>query len=351
MDLTIMGAGIFGLSCAWEAARRGAQVRVIDPGGIGAGASGGLVGALAPHAPETWKPAKELQLQALLGAADWWAAIEAAGGRPAGHGRTGRLQAIEDDRAVARAEERARNAETLWQGRAHWRIRPAQGGWEPASPTGLLVDDTLSGRISPRMALDSLAAAITASGGQIERRHAGDTPAEARAAGIDGPVIWCCGAAGLRAISRDLGRDIGRGEKGQALSLAVDGVADLPQIYAPGLHVIPHADGTVAIGSTSERDYTDPQATDEQLIALHRKAIEAMPRLADAPVVATWAGERPRAVTRTLVLGPWPEQPGHFIANGGFKTGFAMAPLAAGMMIDLVMDGLDRIPDALRLPQ
>ena len=32
VDLTVMGAGIFGLSIAWEATRRGARVRVIEPG-------------------------------------------------------------------------------------------------------------------------------------------------------------------------------------------------------------------------------------------------------------------------------------------------------------------------------
>ena len=42
-DLTIRGAGIFGLACAWEAARRGAKVRVMDPEGRREGE------ALLPH--------------------------------------------------------------------------------------------------------------------------------------------------------------------------------------------------------------------------------------------------------------------------------------------------------------
>ena len=66
MDVTIRGAGIFGLSVGWACARRGARVRVIDPGGIGAGASGGIVGALSPHVPEHWNPKKAFQLRALL---------------------------------------------------------------------------------------------------------------------------------------------------------------------------------------------------------------------------------------------------------------------------------------------
>ncbi|WP_412509844.1 FAD-dependent oxidoreductase, partial [Roseovarius sp. SYSU LYC5161] len=60
-DITVMGAGIFGLSCAWCCLKRGARVRVIDPGGPGAGASGGIVGALAPHVPENWNDKKAFQ--------------------------------------------------------------------------------------------------------------------------------------------------------------------------------------------------------------------------------------------------------------------------------------------------
>ena len=39
-EITIRGAGIFGLSIAWACSRRGARVRVIDPLGPGAGTSG-----------------------------------------------------------------------------------------------------------------------------------------------------------------------------------------------------------------------------------------------------------------------------------------------------------------------
>ena len=62
-DVTVRGAGAFGLACAWELTRRGQRVCVIDPGGPGAGASGGIVGALAPHVPENWNPKKASNLK------------------------------------------------------------------------------------------------------------------------------------------------------------------------------------------------------------------------------------------------------------------------------------------------
>lgn len=337
-DLTILGAGIFGLACAWLAAQRGARVQVLDPHGPGAGASGGLVGALAPHAPEGWTAAKALQLQALTMAPDWWAGVEAASGLPSGYARSGRVQPLKDARAIDQAQGRAAGAEALWQGKAQWRLRPADRPGDPASPSGLVAEDTLTARLHPRMALAALVGAIRATGGTVDRAG---TPR--------GPVIHATGAAGLRDLSSTFGREIGRGEKGQALSLAFD-APGWPQIYAPGLHIVFHADGTTAIGSTSERSYDRPDTTDAQLDALHARALEVLPALRNAPVLTRWAGERPRAASRTVLLGEWPGRPGHFIANGGFKTGFAMAPLAADRLVELVLTGTDHIPPDWRLP-
>ena len=79
-EITVMGAGVFGLSVAWACLRRGAKVQVIDPAGPGAGASGGVVGALAPHVPENWNAKKAFQLESLLMAEAFWAGVEETGG-------------------------------------------------------------------------------------------------------------------------------------------------------------------------------------------------------------------------------------------------------------------------------
>lgn len=333
------GGGIFGLSCAWELACRGARVRLIEPAQIGAGASGGLVGALSPHMPENWNPKKQFQLDSLLMAEPFWASVAAASGLSPGYARTGRLQPLADARAVESARARAASAAALWQGQAVWQVVPATGApWEPVSPTGLLIHDTLSARLHPRQAAAALAAAITARGGEI---LLGDGPET-------GPVIHATGTAGLADLSQALGKPVGAGVKGQALSLRFD-ARDQPQIYAGSLHIIPHEDGTVAIGSTSENQWSDATATDSQLEDLHARAIAALPCLADAPVIDRWAGLRPRAKSRAPMLGPWPGRPGHFIANGGFKIGFGMAPKLAATLADLILENRDTIPPGFRV--
>ncbi len=159
--------------------------------------------------------------------------------------------------------------------------------------------------------------------------------------------VWATGAAGLSEVSEALGRTVGTGVKGQA-ALFHANLPDAPQLFAEALHIVPHADGTVAVGSTSERDYTDPASTDAQLDALIDTARRLCPALRDAPVMERWAGIRPRARSRAPMLGAHPAHPGAFIANGGFKIGFGMAPMVARLMADLILEGRDTIPGEFR---
>lgn len=337
IDVTIRGAGIFGLSIAWNCVCRGARVQVIDPFGVGAGSSGGLVGALSPHVPEAWNPKKEFQLESLLLAESWWARVEAAAGRPSSYGRVGRLQPLADSAAVAAAQRRTLTAATHWRGAAEWRVEPATNhGWEPVSPSGWIVRDTLSARVSPRVALQCLVQALTLCGVPIVK--------DAENKGV---VVHATGVAGLQDLSEALGRKAGSGVKGQALALAYD-ARTLPQLFVDGLHIVPHFDGTVAIGSTSEPLWVDP-GPDQALDALLAKAVAAIPALAGARVVDRWAGVRPRSTSRAPLLGAWPGRTGEFVANGGFKIGFGMAPKIAEVMADLVLNGHDAIPEDFRV--
>ncbi|MEL6646524.1 MAG: FAD-dependent oxidoreductase [Pseudomonadota bacterium] len=336
-EVTVLGAGVFGLSIAWACQQRGARVRVVDPGGPGAGSSGGIVGALAPHVPENWNDKKAFQLDSLLKAETFWREVEDASGLSVGYARTGRVQPILDERGLSLAKDRTLGAATLWQSHAIWDVTDKPPGpITPPSPTGWYIFDTLSARLHPRRACDSLAAALRARGGEVR------TDGKAQ-----GYVIHATGAAGLLALSNDMPRSVGNGVKGQAALLDFD-ARNAPQLFVDGLHIVPHADGTTAIGSTSERDYTAPDSTDAQLDALIEKARAALPELRNANVIERWAGLRPRARSRAPMLGVHPLYAGEFIANGGFKIGFGMAPKVAQVMADLVLDGRDRIPEGFK---
>lgn len=337
-DVTVLGAGIFGLSVAWACVQRGARVRVIDPQGPGAGSSGGIVGALAPHVPEQWNEKKAFQFESLLMAGNFWSGVEASSGMSSGYARLGRLQPVADAAALGLARERAISAEKLWGGHAVWEVLPAHEAedWAPDSASGWLIHDTLTARLHPRQACVALVAALRAKGAEVVADH----PHQGR-------VVHATGVAGLTALNAELPRSFGNGVKGQAALLALD-MRDAPQLFADTVHIVPHADGTVAIGSTSERDYNDPTSTDDLLDEVIARARAAVPALGDAPVIARWAGLRPRARSRAPVLGVHPVLKDQFIANGGFKIGFGMAPKVAQVMADLVLDGADTIPAGFR---
>lgn len=333
VDITVMGAGIFGLSVAWSCARRGARVRVIDPHGPGAGASGGIVGAMAPHVPELWNSKKAFQLESLLMAGDFWSEVAEVSGHSPGYARLGRLQPIADAAALALAQERIQTAATLWQGKADWRIETASGPWCPPSATGQIIHDTLTARLHPRQACAALVAALRARGAEVV--------AEGR---MTGRILWATGIAGLEEMSAAHTRLVGNGVKGQGALLAHD-ARNQPQIFANEVHIVPHEDGTTAVGSTSERYYDDPSSTDAQLDGVIARAAAAVPALSGAPVIARWAGVRPRSRSRAPMLGAHPFRPGEFLANGGFKIGFGMAPKVGAVMADLMLDGIDTIPE------
>ena len=88
---------------------------------MGAGASGGIVGALAPHVPEQWNEKKAFQLESLLMAEGFWGEVARFGGLSPGYARTGRWQPVADAEALARARTRAAGAAQLWQGRRRGR--------------------------------------------------------------------------------------------------------------------------------------------------------------------------------------------------------------------------------------
>ncbi|MCP5037885.1 MAG: FAD-binding oxidoreductase [Rhodobacteraceae bacterium] len=338
-DVTVHGAGIFGLSVAWACQSRGANVVLVDPNGPGNGASGGLVGALAPHTPERWDDKKQFQFESLILAQDFWQEVEDASNQPSGYARNGRVQPLADARAVEFARERVTAAKELWQGKAMWNVldQNPSPDWAPRSPSGYWVHDTLSAQLVPRLAVSALARAFETRGGQIVPDA---TP--------KGAVVWATGVDGLNELSNAFGKEVGNGVKGQSALIACD-ARGLPQIFADGVHILAQSNGTVAVGSTSERFYDAPDTTDAQLDAVLERACAICPALKGLKTLEHWAGLRPRAMSRAPMLGHWPGRKGHFIANGGFKIGFGMAPKVAEIMADLVLDGVDAIPEGFRV--
>lgn len=338
-EIEVFGGGIFGLTVAYTLQMRGAQVRLIEKRHIGAGASGGVVGALAPHTPDNWNNKKQFQYESLIASPDFWAEVDHQSGQKSGYLRTGRLVAIEDARVLGLAYERIEGATKFWQNNAQWHVLKSGSypNWEPESPTGFLTYDTLSARINPAQACRSLAAAFQAIGGELLVNTSIGKGADA--------TIICTGYEGLVELSGEIDQAVGRGAKGQGILLEYD-APDAPQIFTNGMHIVPHSNGTLAVGSTTENDWENPDQTDDRLDDLHANAIAACPFLKDARILQRWAGVRPRTARRTPILGQYPGRKNTFIANGGFKIGFGVAVKVGEVMADLVLNGSADYPES-----
>ncbi|WP_027997319.1 NAD(P)/FAD-dependent oxidoreductase [Sinorhizobium arboris] len=350
-EVLIVGGGVMGLWAAVMAARAGFTTRLLERGAIGSGASGGLLGALMPHMPDRWNEKKQFQFDALMSLEGEIAGLEAATGLSAGYRRSGRIMPLGKPHLREIALGREQDAARHWctpSRRFHWHVREADaGGWPPAeaAPFGV-VHDTLAARVAPRSLLAMLRAALDqfphvrceegAAVISLEPARGRLSLADGRALTFDHLVL----AAGVESfffidgLTQPRRAPSGGAVKGQAALLRADIDPALPIIFSDGLYIVPHENGQVAVGSTSENRFDQPYSTDDQLDALLARATTFAPALLGAPVIERWAGLRPRATGREPMVGRHPDHERLFVLTGGFKVGFGLAHALARSVID-----------------
>ncbi len=341
--MLIIGGGIMGLWAAVKAERLGIDTLLVDADEIGSGASGGLLGALMPHMPDRWSDKKQFQFDALLSLEAEIAALEAETGLSAGYRRCGRLIPLPKPHLRSIAERHQRDALTNWDqgGRQfHWHLldAPPVTGWvDAAAGEAGFVHDTFAAKVSPRALIAMLKEYLRRAKHVrvVEKCGVATLDANGIASLIDGQRIRfghamvCAGhhsfplladASGLPS-----GAKLGVPVKGQAALLQADAHPSMPVVFLSGLYVVPHEDGTVAIGSTSEEDFDDALTTDEKLDVLIAQALQIVPSLGNAAIIERWAGLRPKAIGRDPMVGPHPDHPRVLALTGGFKVSFGLA--------------------------
>lgn len=350
-EVLIVGGGIMGLWAAVLAARAGVDVCLVDERRIGAGASGGILGALMPHMPDKWNAKKQFQFDALVSLESEIAALETETGLSAGYRRSGRIMPLAKPHLRDIALRHEQDALQNWQAgdrQFFWHVRDElPSGWlgAEAAASGLVLD-TLGGRLAPRRILAVLRAALAqlpkvriVEGAGVRGIH----PGEGRAELDDGTDIafgHCVLAAGvgsfplIDALCGPMREASGTGVKGQAALLLADVDPQLPVIFTDGVYIVAHEDGHVAVGSTSENRYADPLSTDELLNELIGRAEALVPALRGAEVVERWAGIRPKSTGREPMVGRHPDHENLSVLTGGFKVSFGIAHRLAGFVVD-----------------
>jgi glycine oxidase len=313
MRVSVIGAGIIGLTIAWECGRRGHEVVVDDPS-PGSGASSVAAGMLAPVGEAYFG---EPELTALLvEAASRWPSFVRELGEDVGYRTEGTLQiglTADDMRELSRLWEFQRSL-----GFEVEKITPRE--LEPlvhARARGVLARS--DHQVDPQRVVRALLKRVRL--GTVD-----DADVTVIAAGC-GSAAWGLPVRPVKGVLLRL--------RGNGLRHVIRGIADGRPVY-----VVPRPDGEVIVGASSE-ERTDPVAAAGVVRDLLRAASDLVPDIAEFGFVSAGVGHRPATPDNGPIVGVL--RPGVLVATGHYRHGVLAAPLTAEAIADLIDGG--EVPD------
>ncbi len=357
MRVVVIGGGIVGCCIAHRLAKQGAQVHLLEAEAQGGTTSRAAAGLLTPWCEAHGQgPGLELGLASLRAYPSFVAELAAESGLPLKLSSAPVLRVGTSDEEVATlakdlAWQRARHTElsrsTLRQREPNLQ---AAGGW--------LSEGEAS--VDPRVLLPALEIAagrhgVSRSRGaalrlRLERgavRGVHTQQGEALEADL---VVIAAGAFSAALLGQvGLPADAVTPVRGQLLVLAPRPPALRHVIFAPGLYLLPRADGTLLAGATEEHTSFELVVTAGGVADLAGRAAHLVPALRDAGFVEARVGLRPATPDGLPLLGGLPDLPGLLVATGTFRSGILMAPLVGTIIAQLAQGrdpGIDLTPFA-----
>ena len=346
--IVIIGAGLVGLSTAYELAKRGAEVRVVEAYDSAASASWTSAGRLAPFTDAEGGEEQEDFLASALGL--YQVFVKEL------HKRTGIdpylridgvIEVAHDEFAMVRLRDRA--AALVARGiHAHWfepdEIRGLEPALGPATLGASLIED--GGQIDSRQLGSALRAACVDVGVRLEEQ-AGLVALEAdarRVLGVRAGDNFVLAETVVNAAGPWAGELVGVPPhvrisivpvKGQMLTVQMPHPPIKRLLSVPGAYLIPRTDGTVLIGETVEEAGFDVGVDPSATQALRDAAVRAVPAIADVPVGETWAALRPRSPNGRPFIGATALE-GYFVAAGHYRNAILLAPATALALANLI---------------
>jgi glycine oxidase len=355
-DVLIIGGGVIGLSLAWELAKRGRSVHVIDQSQPAREASWAGAGILPPA---TLRPGDH-PLDQLRGLAcelhpRWAADLKELTGIDTGYRRCGGLylgRTAGEAAALAAWAQSLREEDIEVVKLSVAEMTELEPGLRAASRFQYLLPG--EGQLRNPRHLKALLAACEQAGVTITPNvHPADyvirggelvqleTPA--------GPLAarQFCFAAGswTGQILAKLGINTGilpiRGQMVlfRCHAQPADSIAGPPiarVVNVGSRYLVPRDDGYVLAGSTEEEVGFDKRTTEEAIGELTAFARDLAPALRDAAIERSWAGLRPGSFDGLPYLGQLPGIKNAFVAAGHFRTGLYLSPATAVVMSELM---------------
>ncbi|HEY7171565.1 MAG TPA: glycine oxidase ThiO [Vicinamibacterales bacterium] len=352
-EIVVVGAGIIGCAVAYELARRGATVQIVDDRPAGSGATQAAAGVLAPYVEARHGgPLLELTVRGLDLFDDFVAGVTASGGAAVSYHRTGTLDAALDEASLAVYAE---TAATLGAKGVGARLldasaaRAAEPHLSAAAVGGLLIP--CHGYVAATELTRALAAAarrhgarfvehgrvrrIAASGSELcIEAERGSLRAQTAvvAAGSWASQIEIAGA-GVRVPVKPI--------RGQLLQLAWRGPSLRRVVWGERCYVVPWPDGTVLVGATVEDAGFDERTTVAGVTDLLEAACELLPHAWTASFAAARVGLRPGTPDELPIIGRSTVLPGVFYATGHYRNGVLLSGLTARLVADALLERVD----------
>ena len=319
MRVSVIGAGVAGLTCALELAERGAAVEVLERGAAPGphGCSWHAGGMLAPWCER--ENSEPLIAQLGLESLPWWQqrfpATQRAGTLVVAHAR--------DAGELAQFARRTQCFEPL-AAAGITALEPELAG---RFVQGLYFRD--EGHLDPRAALAGLVARLQELGVALRFNT------EAHAARLVGrQVIDCTGLAARTALPQL------RGVKGEMLLLHLPELTlrRPVRVLHPRMpvYVVPRGAGYYMVGATMIESDEDLRVSARSVLELLSAAYALHPAFGEAQVVELGTGVRaafPDNLPRLLVRGST------LYVNGLFRHGFLIAPALARRVAEVVLEG------------
>ncbi|HWZ90122.1 MAG TPA: glycine oxidase ThiO [Polyangiaceae bacterium] len=340
-DVLIIGGGIMGTASAWELARHGATVVVLErsvPGAEASSAAAGILGAQAEaHAPG---PMAELCLASRARYAKFARALGEETRIDVGYRECGVLRVAFERRAVAEV-----HTESAWQ----------QKGRSPVERLGTRELTRLEPALSPRLSggvryagdarvepkallralhIAALGRGVTFRSGAFVRRVVLEGQ---RAVGVgldDGSVLYAknvvVAAGSWTSLIDGLGLPAGQvvPARGQIVELELPSPPLSHVVFGPGAYLVPRDDGRLLVGSTLEFVGYEREVTAGAVRDLLTHAIAILPALERAGLRATWSNFRPYTKDELPLLGRTKIE-SLFLSTGHYRNGILLAPISA----------------------
>jgi glycine oxidase len=351
-DVVVVGGGIVGCSIAFELAKAGTRVCVLERGGFGEEASAAAAGMLSgQHGVTNFGPRFRLHHEARELHATLAEELRERTGLDVQFCRWGLLDLLFTPGEV-RAADRCYAAQTQQGLRVERLSREDTLRLEPAITPDIQGSIRFPDEAHVHNGRLTIALAEAARRLGAELRHG--EPAVAllrrgdRLVGVQTPygtieaqtVVVANGAWSAHLV-RALGLTLPvRPMRGQMLAVRTVPRAVHQVIYGRHMYVVPRPDGETLIGATVEDVGFRKDVTLEGLEELVQAGRRIVPGIMSEAVIRTWAGLRPGSPDGLPLVGPVEGLAGLVLAVGHFRNGILLGPITGVLVRQLLVDGV-----------